>query len=81
MALIDLEGGAQSDRQACQNVVALHEKEGLPVDFLMRGGGGAEEEQEEGQGEGQSGVGDRWSEVMEGFFHFIIYFFDYRCLW
>lgn len=39
MALIDLEGGAESDGQAGQNVAALHEKEGLAVDFLMRGRG------------------------------------------
>lgn len=52
MVLIDLEGGAESDRQAGQNVVALHEKEGLAIDFL-------EEMEEAEEEEEQSGVDRR----------------------
>lgn len=36
VTLIDLEGGAESDRQAGQDIVTLHEEEGLAVDFLMK---------------------------------------------
>lgn len=32
--LVYLEGGAESDRQACQHVAALHQEQGLPVNFL-----------------------------------------------
>lgn len=36
VTLIDLEGGAESDRQAGQDIVTLHEEERLAVDFLMK---------------------------------------------
>lgn len=36
MALIDLEGGAEPDRQASQNVIALHEEKRLSIDFLTK---------------------------------------------
>lgn len=36
VTLVDLEGGAKFDRQAGQNVMALHEEERLPIDFLTR---------------------------------------------
>lgn len=36
MALVDLEGGAESDRQAGQNIVTLHQEKRLAIDFLMR---------------------------------------------
>lgn len=36
VTLVDLEGGAKFDRQAGQNVTALHEEERLPIDFLTR---------------------------------------------
>lgn len=35
VALVDFEGGAKSDGQAGQHVAALHQEEGLPVDFLL----------------------------------------------
>lgn len=36
MTLIDLEGGAKSDRQASQNIISLHEEKRLAIDFLMK---------------------------------------------
>lgn len=33
--LVNFECGAESDRQTCQHVAALHQQEGLPVDFLQ----------------------------------------------
>lgn len=35
VALIDFKCGAEADGQAGQYVAALHEQEGLPVNFLM----------------------------------------------
>lgn len=35
VALIDFKCGAEADGQTGQYVAALHEQEGLPVDFLM----------------------------------------------
>lgn len=35
VALVDLEGGAESDRQAGQHVAALHQEEGLTIYFLL----------------------------------------------
>lgn len=34
--LVYLEGGAESDGQACQYVAALHQEKRLPVDFLRK---------------------------------------------
>lgn len=35
VSLVDFEGGAESDGQAGQHVAALHQEEGLPVNFLL----------------------------------------------
>lgn len=35
VTLVDFEGGAESDGQAGQHVAALHQEEGLPIDFLF----------------------------------------------
>lgn len=32
--LVNLEGGPESDRQTRQHIAALHQQQGLPVDFL-----------------------------------------------
>lgn len=36
MALVDFEGRAETDRQARQDVTALHQEKRFPINFLLR---------------------------------------------